>query len=444
MTTDIILDVLDRFSKVRLPSQVVKFIKECTLSYGKVKLVLKRNSYFIESNHPEILRLLLKDSIISGARIAIEDSVDIKPKEDEFGALITIDIQDQDDDFKKLEEDYTTSFQISLEAVEQVKKRCIELDYPLMEEYDFRMDETTPNLSIDLSPKTLIRDYQEKSLSKMFGGGSSGGRARSGIIVLPTGAGKTLVGITAACTIKKSTIILCTNAISVSQWSKEFQRWSNIPSDHIAKFTADSKQKFAGDAGILISTYTMISHTGRRAWDTQKMLEFVNGHEWGLMILDEVHVVPANVFRRVLTTVAAHVKLGLTATLVREDDKIEDLNFLIGPKLYEANWMDLAIRGHIAKVEATEIWCPMTGDFYNEYLNARQGKKRLLCVMNPNKFMATQYLLNWRESLGDKIIVFSDNVFALQVFNLNPALRYCSQETLHLRCDISRGKVADP
>jgi DNA excision repair protein ERCC-3 len=78
----------------------------------------------------------------------------------------------------------------------------------------------------------------------------------------------------------------------------------------------------------LISTYTMISHSGKRAADTQKMLEFVNGHEWGLMILDEVHVVPANVFRKVLTTVAAHTKLGLTATLVREDDKIEDLNFL--------------------------------------------------------------------------------------------------------------------
>jgi DNA excision repair protein ERCC-3 len=70
------------------------------------------------------------------------------------------------------------------------------------------------------------------------------------------------------------------------------------------------------------------------------------------------------VFRKVLTIVAAHTKLGLTATLVREDDKIEDLNFLIGPKLYEANWMDLANRGHIAKVECTEIWCPMAVLFF--------------------------------------------------------------------------------
>jgi DNA excision repair protein ERCC-3 len=167
------------------------------------------------------------------------------------------------------------------------------------------------------------------------------------------------VGITAACTIKKNTLILCTNALSVEQWANELRNWSSIKAGQIAKFTADHKARFKGDAGIVISTYTMIAHTGKRAHETAQMLEFINGVDWGLMILDEVHVVPANVFRRVLTTVAAHTKLGLTATLVREDDKIEDLNFLIGPKLYEANWMDLAGKGHIAKVEATEVWCPM-------------------------------------------------------------------------------------
>ena len=109
------------------------------------------------------------------------------------------------------------------------------------------------------------------------------------------------------------------------------------------------------------------------------MLEFVNSTEWGLLILDEVHVVPANVFRKVLTTVAAHTKLGLTATLVREDEKIEDLNFLIGPKLYEANWMMLSEQGHIAKVEAGEVWCPMPADFYKAYLNSKPGSV-LLCI----------------------------------------------------------------
>jgi DNA excision repair protein ERCC-3 len=111
--------------------------------------------------------------------------------------------------------------------------------------------------------------------------------------------------------------------------------------------------------------------------------------------------------------------------LVREDDKIEDLNFLIGPKLYEANWMDLANQGHIAKVEATEVWCPMPGAFYQEYMTAKPGRRRILCVMNPTKFMATEYIINWRESLGDKIIVFSDNVFALHVFAINTSITPC-------------------
>jgi DNA excision repair protein ERCC-3 len=350
MDTDTILNVLDQFSKASIPQEVASFIRDCTVSYAKVKLVLKRNSYFIESPFPDILRKLLKDETIAQAKISSTVDTTLVEKKDQdegLGAVITLDHNDDDDTLEQM--DLTQSFEIQQSLVEEVKKRCGELDFPLMEEYDFRNDDVNPNLDIDLNPKCIIRDYQEKSLSKMFGGGR--GRARSGIIVLPTGAGKTLVGITAACTVKKSTLVLCTNAISVEQWANEFQRWSTIKESQIAKFTANSKAKFAGEAGIVISTYTMITHSGRRAWETTKMIEFLNSQEWGLLILDEVHVVPANVFRKVLTMVAAHTKLGLTATLVREDDKIQDLNFLIGPKLFEANWMDLANRGHIAKVE---------------------------------------------------------------------------------------------
>jgi len=104
-----------------------------------------------------------------------------------------------------------------------------------------------------------------------------------------------------------------------------------------------------------------------------------------------------------------------TATLVREDDKIDDLNFLIGPKLYEANWMDLAENGHIAKVQCAEVWCDMTPEFYREYLREKSRKKMLLYCMNPKKFQACQFLIQYHENRGDKIIVFSDNVFALEV-----------------------------
>lgn len=125
------------------------------------------------------------------------------------------------------------------------------------------------------------------------------------------------------------------------------------------------KEKLPSGNGIVISTYTMIAFGGRRSWEAQKIMEFLQGTIWGFLMLDEVHVVPANVFRKVITSIAALTKLGWTATLVREDEKIEDLNFLIGPKLYEANWQDLAKQGHIASVQCAEVWCPMTSESVN-------------------------------------------------------------------------------
>lgn len=96
---------------------------------------------------------------------------------------------------------------------------------------------------------------------------------------------------------------------------------------------------------------------------------------FNIVIFIEVHTIPAKMFRRVLTIVQSHCKLGLTATLLREDDKIADLNFLIGPKLYEANWLELQKRGFIARVQCAEVWCPMTPEFYREYLGCKMSKK---------------------------------------------------------------------
>jgi DNA excision repair protein ERCC-3 len=122
-----------------------------------------------------------------------------------------------------------------------------------------------------------------------------------------------------------------------------------------------------------VSTYSMVANSGNRSHDSKKMMDFLTSREWGFILLDEVHVVPATMFRKVVSTVKAHSKLGLTgrqtfsekyglkystssvATLVREDDKISDLNYMIGPKLYEANWMDLAAKGHIANVQVSAI-----------------------------------------------------------------------------------------
>ncbi|GAA5817072.1 transcription factor TFIIH complex ERCC-3 subunit [Mucor flavus] len=457
LETEDIIEVLNRLCKVPVPDSITQFIRQCTLSYGKVKLVLKHNRYFVESSHPETLQMLLKDPVINSGRIvrdendliisapagasallttskptgkdlnipgiakikevdegSIEKIKELTAEEEErkkeeakyFGAVVGIDKEDEEDDFGG---EQVHSFEIAAEHVENIKKRCNDIDYPMLEEYDFRNDTLNANLEIDLKPTTTIRPYQEKSLSKMFGNG----RARSGIIVLPCGAGKTLVGITAACTIKKSCLVLCTSSVSVMQWKQQFLQWSSVKENQVAVFTSDCKEKFSGASGIVISTYSMVANKRKRSYDAQKMMEFLESREWGFLLLDEVHVVPANMFRTVVTTIAAHAKLGLTATLVREDEKIDDLNFLIGPKLYEANWMDLASRGHIANVQCAEVWCPMTPEFYKEYLYENSRKRTLLYVMNPKKFQACQYLIGYHERRGDKIIVFSDNVYAL-------------------------------
>ena len=295
-------------------------------------------------------------------------------------------------------------------AVETVQQRCLELGYPILEEYDFRSDSANADLEIDLRPGTQIRPHQEKSLSKMF----CNGRAKSGIIVLPCGAGKTLVGITAACTIRKGAIVLCTSAVSAIQWRSEFLKWSNISPDDIAIFTAESKIAFSNTTGIIVTTFAMVAHSRERSHDSKKMMDFLQSREWGLMILDEVHVVPANMFRTVTASIKSHVKLGLTATLLREDDKISHLNYLIGPKLYEANWMELSEQGHIAKVQCAEVWCPMPTEWHKEYLDSSSYVKRTLATLNPVKFQACQYLINHHEALGNKIIVFSDDIYSLK------------------------------
>ncbi|KAK7110555.1 general transcription and DNA repair factor IIH helicase/translocase subunit XPB-like [Littorina saxatilis] len=452
LQTGDIIEYLRRLSKTTLPDGIIEFIKLCTLSYGKVKLVLKHNRYFVESQYPDVLQKLLKDPRIQDSRkrqegeeenteslipgevsgksaLQFKKPASSKPGEGQPGTSAD-DPQNGEETKEEVPEDIfnfyekmdrededeeeeggmkTVSFEVKQEGVEDVQKRCIELEYPLLAEYDFRNDTVNPDINIDLKPSTVLRPYQEKSLRKMFGNG----RARSGVIVLPCGAGKTLVGVTAACTVRKRCLCLATSGVAVEQWRSQFKMWSTIDDSLICRFTSDAKDKPMGSA-VCISTYSMLAHSTKRSYEAEKMMEWMQNQEWGLMVLDEVQTIPAKMFRRVLTIVNAHCKLGLTATLVREDDKIADLNFLIGPKLYEANWMELQNNNYIARVQCAEAWCPMTPEFYREYLTTKSQRKMLLYGMNPNKFRACQFLIRYHERRNDKVIVFSDNVFALK------------------------------
>ena len=373
LLTEDILTALRRFSKTELPKETVEMVTTCTARYGKVKLVLQKGQFFIECpGQPTVLEMLLQDPVLAAARklpqadgaasgpaAAVADQLRADTFRGAAAAALEEDDEPKGDDAALLER-----FEVDAKQIKEVKARCNELDWPLLEEYDFRNDHASHELPIELRPETKIRDYQERSLSRMF----SNHRARSGIIVLPCGAGKTLVGIVAACTIKRSCLVLCNSSVSVEQWYNQFIMWTDIPRERITKFTAGSKEVPHKEACVLVATYNMLTHSGKRADDTKLVLKDLENREWGLLLMDEVHVVPAATFLTCTTKTKSRCKLGLTATLVREDEKIDDLNFLIGPKLYEANWLDLQERGFIAKVQCAEVWCPMTAEFYNEYL----------------------------------------------------------------------------
>ena len=395
-----IIDALERLCKTAVPEAIIAFIKKSTDKYGRVKIILRDNKFWLNAKE-DVLFELKNDSVIQGARASEEVLIVREPKNnakyiaprkndsaddildifDEFADFdpdeflnrinytnpseelpiplqndsimdsqldsvsnnIAIDTQTQNDSDD--DEIMLHSIEIEKEKVDTVKQRCSDLSFPVLEEYDFHADTTNLPLDIDLKPTAKLRDYQEKSLSKLF----SNGRARSGIIVLPCGSGKTLVGVTACCTIKKSAIVLCNSTLSVDQWAREFRQWSTIKHTQLARFSSEVKEKFEGE-GILITTYSMIAFSGKRAAEAQEMIEFIKGREWGFLLLDEVHIVPADMFKKTLGIISSHSKLGLTATLLREDDKITHLNWLIGPKLYEANWQDLAQAGFIANV----------------------------------------------------------------------------------------------
>ncbi|CAD5231159.1 unnamed protein product [Bursaphelenchus okinawaensis] len=403
LQTSDLIGMLDRLCKHEVPEMIKKFVEVCTLSYGKVKLVLKKNRYFIESPHSDVVQKLLKDPVIQTCILEEEQSmtdIDQQTAEKKAKTDLSGDKKDDEDEEANESDQYydkimqeeerdenaeaiknlqILTFEIKPSSIETVQKRCIEMEYPLLAEYDFRNDTHNPNMGIDLKPATKLRPYQELSLRKNV------------------------------------------HNVSVEQWRAQFKLWSTIKESQLVRFTREARDKVptgedAKKPVVCISTYSMVAYTGKRTYLAEEAMQFIESQEWGLLLLDEVHTIPAKMFRRVLTIVRSHCKLGLTATLLREDDKITDLNFLIGPKIYEANWMELQRNGFIAKVQCAEVWCPMTANFYEYYLSSAINRKLLLAVMNPNKFRVCEYLIRYHERRNDKIIVFSDNVFALKKY----------------------------
>eukprot|EP00729_Bicosta_minor_P008518 gene8518-11678_t len=268
----------------------------------------------------------LTDQEMAAAAERLEEEADAVP-EDLRNLIDTLDNEDEEDSSD------VVSFKLkdTAVAVESVQLACHQMNYPLLSEYDFRVDKDIGDIDMALKSTTVLRPFQTKSLRRMF----AKGRARSGIIVLPCGAGKTLTGVAAACTISKRTLILCTSHLAVEQWKAEFLRWGNIDPKRIVRFSSKVKDIPKHADSIVISTYSLLSTAfqrmakgiqhGRQAASTVKMANFVQERVWGLIVMDDVQVAPAATFRKIMNSIKVHCKLGLTATLVREDGKISDL-----------------------------------------------------------------------------------------------------------------------
>ena len=427
--TEEILIVLENISKNFLQEDLKKYIIDNTQTYGITRIILKNNRYFIKCKNNKILEEILKIQEVKVSYNRLLENERKKPKnmeieEENYNNKPSNNINNE----KKEEENIPSIGDDFIEIFPQdyglVREACKNAHFPLLEEFDFKSDK---GLELKITPKfkSPIRGYQEKALNIMC----NNGIARSGVIVLPCGAGKTLVGILTICTIKRNTIIICNNNVSVQQWYREINDWVNIIGEKdknvICRFTSNKSKRdtlinFNKQAGILITSYTMIYSNKKRNEEVQKALDMLQSVEWGLMIIDEVQLLPSEEFSKIIDKYKSHCKLGLTATLVREDKKIIKLQYLIGPKHYEANWLDLQKEGFLARVKCIEIWSEMHPLFYEKYLsyldsNSNMERKKVLYLSNPTKYLITLMLL--KKHKGDKIIIFSDNLFTIERYN---------------------------
>jgi len=437
--TEDIIQILENISKNVLQNDLKEFIEENTRTYGMARIILKDKRYFIVCKNQEVFK---KISNIQEVRIS--HNYVIKNNQ----------LNNQLNNQMQIEENIPDNYiEIASKDFGMVKEACENAKYPLLEEFSFKEDKGNV-LNISPNFTSPVRSYQEKALNIMC----SNGIARSGIIVLPCGAGKTLVGIYAICTIKRNTIIICNNNIAVNQWCREINKWVTFskkdknenndkdkPSQetgykYLCKFTSDRSNKdialwnLEKEAGILVTSFTMLTFNGKRNKIVQKTLDMLKATDWGLMIIDEVQLLPADSFINIIKKqFKTHCKLGLTATLVREDAGIPKLHLLLGPKLYEANWLDLQKDGFLARVKCTEIWSEMHPDFYQKYLDTENSEfRKVLYVSNPTKYLITLLLLERHK--GDKIIIFSDNLFTIEQYN-----KFFLQKKLNFR--MIHGKI---
>lgn len=220
-----------------------------------------------------------------------------------------------------------------------LKQELLKVGWPAEDEAGY-VDGEAHAISLDQSDGWTMRPYQEQAVDGFWDGGS-------GVIVLPCGAGKTLVGAGAMAKASATTLILVTNTVSARQWKDELIRRTSLTEDEIGEYSGARKEI----RPVTIATYQVLT-TRRKGVYTH--LDLLDARDWGLVVYDEVHLLPAPIFR-MTADLQARRRLGLTATLVREDGLESDVFSLIGPKRFDAPWKDIEAQGYIAPADCVEV-----------------------------------------------------------------------------------------
>lgn len=230
-----------------------------------------------------------------------------------------------------------------------------------------------------------LRPYQAEAAAAFHASGSE--RGGSGVVVLPCGAGKTIVGMACMAEIGASTLILTTGTTAVRQWISELLEKTTLQEDQVGEYTGARKAVLP----VTVATYHILTHRERADADFTHLALF-DERDWGLIVYDEVHLLPAPVFQAT-AGLQARRRLGLTATLVREDGREDDVFALIGPKKADVPWKVLEGQGWIAKASCTEIRVPLPEELRVEYAVAEQREKFRIASENPIKIELVRALL---------------------------------------------------
>lgn len=378
-----VLNGLERYSKFPLPDAVRTEIQQLMSRYGLVKLVREGDKLFLAAEDPVILLEIIRHK-------------EVKP-------LLAVGERNDDSPNSSL-----TRVEINPEARGQLKQLLIKLFYPVEDLAGYIEGTPLPIAWRTENPEGDpfgLRSYQQEAVATFHQQGSV--RGGSGVLVLPCGAGKTVIGMGVMMELQCETLILTTNNSAVKQWLRELTDKTTLDAAQMGEYTGEKKEI----CPVTVATYQILTHRSREDANFSHYHVF-NEKNWGLIIYDEVHLLPAPVFRAT-ADLQAKRRLGLTATLVREDGKEDEVFTLIGPKKMDVPWKVLEAQGWIATAECMEWRIPMSKARRMDYALAEEKEKFRLAAENPHKLSRVSELMERHRD--DLVLVIGQYVRQLEM-----------------------------